>query len=85
MASEAEARGLPTWVTGAEARFLTGASADELRAGVVSGRVAMYRPFGQGHRVAFLRTDDLLAARTSTPSGLDDRSGRGADAQIRSR
>ena len=52
---------LPAWVTGAEARFLTGASPEQLRAEVVSGRVAMYRPFGEGHRIALFRTENLLA------------------------
>jgi hypothetical protein len=55
---------LPEWVTGAEARFLTGAPPEVLRDEVVSGRVAMYRPFGPGHRIAFLRTADLLAPRS---------------------
>jgi hypothetical protein len=55
---------LPGWVTGAEARFLTGLPPEVLRDEVVSGRVAMYRPFGVGHRIAFLRTADLLATRT---------------------
>jgi hypothetical protein len=54
----------PEWVTGAEARFLTGSSPEVLRDAVLSGRVAMYRPFGVGHRIAFLRTADLLATRT---------------------
>ena len=61
MAAEPDLGGLPAWVTGAEALFLTGASPEELRADVVSGRVSMYRPFGQGHRIAFFRTEDLLA------------------------
>jgi hypothetical protein len=55
---------IPEWVTGAEARFLTGDPPEVLRQAVVSGRVAMYRPFGPGHRIAFLRTADLLATRT---------------------
>jgi hypothetical protein len=55
---------LPDWVTGAEARFLTGAAPEVLRDHVVSGRVAMYRPFGPGHRIAFFRTEDLLASRS---------------------
>jgi hypothetical protein len=54
---------LPAWVTGAEARFLTGSPPELLRDEVVSGRVAMYRPFGPGSRIAFLRTEDLLASR----------------------
>jgi hypothetical protein len=53
----------PEWVTGAEARFLTGEPPETLRDAVVSGRVAMYRPFGPGNRIAFLRTADLLASR----------------------
>lgn len=53
----------PEWVTGAEARFLTGESPETLRDAVVAGRVAMYRPFGPGNRIAFLRTADLLASR----------------------
>ena len=59
MAADPDPSGLPAWVTGAEARFLTGASAEQLRAEVVSGRLAMYRPFGPGDRVAFFRTKDL--------------------------
>jgi hypothetical protein len=55
---------LPEWVTGAEARFLTGDPPEVLRDAVGSGRVAMYRPFGVGHRIAFLRTADLLASRS---------------------
>lgn len=55
---------LPEWVTGAEARFLTGSPPEALRDEVVSGRVAMYRPFGPGHRIALLSTRDLLAAPT---------------------
>jgi hypothetical protein len=55
---------IPEWVTGAEARFLTGHPPEVLHQAVVSGRVAMYRPFGPGHRIAFLRTADLLATRT---------------------
>jgi hypothetical protein len=55
---------LPEWVTGAEARFLTRHPPEVLRDEVVSGRVAMYRPFGPGHRIAFLRTADLLASRS---------------------
>lgn len=61
MAAEPDLGGLPAWVTGAEVRFLTEASPERLRADVVSGRVTMYRPFGEGHRMALFRTEDLLA------------------------
>ena len=61
MAARPDLIDLPAWVTGAEARFITGATPDQLRADVVAGRVAMYRPFGRGDRIAFFRTEDLLA------------------------
>ncbi|MGH9890435.1 MAG: hypothetical protein ACREA0_00305 [bacterium] len=51
---------IPEWVTGAEARFLTGEAPEILRQKVTSGRVALFRPFGPGHRVVFLRTADLI-------------------------
>lgn len=56
--------GIPDWVTGAEARFLTGDPPEILRRKVTSGRVALFRPFGPGHRVVFLRTADLIGDTT---------------------
>ena len=54
---------LPDWLTGAEARFVVGVPPEVIRDDVVAGRVTMFRPFGPGHRVAFFRTEDLLASR----------------------
>jgi hypothetical protein len=67
MVDQTDPGGVPAWVTGAEACFLTGASAEQLRADVVQGHLAMYRPFGRGHRIAFFRTEDLLAVHPPRP------------------
>ena len=68
---------IPEWVTGAEASFLTGDTPEILRSDVMSGRVALIRPFGPGDGFVLLRTADLIRRRPASSGSKPERTGPG--------